>query len=277
MRQASRKPGFTLVELLVVIGIIAVLIAILLPALGRARESARGTACMSNLRQIANGFWLYVQDNKGYGSPGAAWNVPWGGAQRFHARLGIPGGLGDIDGWLHKYLKNPRIFECPSIEPLQIKTSAVGETPCSYGYSISVAFAKSSNVKRHSETVLFKDTINILTAGGYSRAHEIKLSTRSTSAITGGNSPQFHGRHLGRGNVVWYDGHVSAEAPYVLPAASKGLPRGYRSSASVAFMEAYRKSNVGVLTPVPANTPFPEYSALDDARVNYYMTGASVR
>jgi prepilin-type N-terminal cleavage/methylation domain-containing protein/prepilin-type processing-associated H-X9-DG protein len=83
-----KKHGFTLVELLVVIGVIAVLIAILMPALQRAREAAMSIGCESNLRQVTMALILYANSSNGYLPYDNQWNLKWD--QRTAQVTGMP-------------------------------------------------------------------------------------------------------------------------------------------------------------------------------------------
>ncbi|MCL5103600.1 MAG: prepilin-type N-terminal cleavage/methylation domain-containing protein [Armatimonadetes bacterium] len=105
----GKKRGFTLIELLVVIAIIAVLAAILFPVFGAARDKAKQSACLSNLRQMASGFNLYLEDNSD------SWPMLYWSYQ-------CPTGWFPVDenkqyiGWdqmIMRYVKNRAVFICP--------------------------------------------------------------------------------------------------------------------------------------------------------------------
>jgi prepilin-type N-terminal cleavage/methylation domain-containing protein/prepilin-type processing-associated H-X9-DG protein len=96
--------GFTLLELLVVIGIIATLVAILLPVIGKVRESARRTNCLSNLRQLGAAMVIYTQEFKGRLPNSNPPNTP----ADYSATNAVLVGLNAI------YIKSPPVFHCPS-------------------------------------------------------------------------------------------------------------------------------------------------------------------
>ena len=112
----ANRLGFTLVELLVVIGIIGVLLAILMPTVGRARESARRAACLSNLRQVYQTVQLFADDNGGLVPVGYR-AVAGKGTKQFNSM--VYSGTAKkfcLFGALYQagVLKRPEVLFCPS-------------------------------------------------------------------------------------------------------------------------------------------------------------------
>ncbi|MFW6058775.1 MAG: prepilin-type N-terminal cleavage/methylation domain-containing protein [Phycisphaeraceae bacterium] len=116
LRSSPPKHAFTLVELLVVISIIALLMALLLPALREAREVAFRTHCAANLRQLGLGVSEYVGDQNGY--------VPWRGAPHWWVGLSIRrpahGAVTEAMPWARvyygHYMPEEEVYFCPAVE-----------------------------------------------------------------------------------------------------------------------------------------------------------------
>jgi prepilin-type N-terminal cleavage/methylation domain-containing protein/prepilin-type processing-associated H-X9-DG protein len=109
----SRKHGFTLVELLVVIGIISILIAMLLPALNKARAAANTVKCASQLRQIGMGLNMYLQDNKGAFPARLMWAAIQTPAYPYYG-VGYYLGLKDVKPGLQDTL-----LTCPTLQQVR--------------------------------------------------------------------------------------------------------------------------------------------------------------
>jgi prepilin-type N-terminal cleavage/methylation domain-containing protein/prepilin-type processing-associated H-X9-DG protein len=185
----TRPTGFNLIELLVVIAIIAILAALLLSALGKAKESAQRTKCLSNLRQIAMAVFIYADEHEDSFPAQSRDGLPVravGGDGRNYYDLLIP------------YLNSPHVWECPSA--LLRADGNVGYM--SYhmnGLVITTNGLKTAAVAQPSFTVLMND------AGERRRWDRAFLR------------PDHHGdysydlpisNHKGGGNVTFVDGHI---------------------------------------------------------------------
>ena len=203
------RHGFTLIELLVVIAIIAILAAILFPVFARAREKARQTSCLSNIKQLSLGFLMYVQDYDETFPPANYYDASW--TQEYSWDYHVDWGTGSYEvGLIGPYTKNAEISKCPSL-----RSAESWGRPYS-GYAVNTTYlcpyaacgAALASVQSPSETALIADSAyysgSTLCQNNFLRSPGDGMRTSAHYGV--------HFRHNGTANVGYADGHAKSVA-----------------------------------------------------------------
>lgn len=205
-----KRRAFTLIELLVVISIISVLAAILFPVFARARENARRTSCLSNLKQMGLGVMMYVQD---YDEHYPLYRRPTTETPPFPS---YKGGWWEWQHMIYPYTKSSeQVFWCPS-------GNTVWPYNGNYGANYGLIGGTSNNLAKvtsSASTYMIMDagTMYILAADAYrvnkGGARYLPGSgpfvTPESAVSTGWYESDFKkGRHFGGINMSFADGHV---------------------------------------------------------------------
>jgi len=236
-RDVSR--GFTLVELLVVISTIALLLALLMPALAMARSQAHGLVCRSNLRQLVLAAVGYTAEHDGFYVPGAKDMLDGAGRCRWHGvRPSLDEPFEASKGPLAGYLADGKVRECPArvafVKSKDWNTSF--EQGCgAYGYNMvylgsrlwdsgisgpqaaQQAYARTTRVNEvatPAQTLMFADTAM---ANNGDSLIEYSFAEPPFAVLNGQvmtefrMSPSIHFRHGNLANVGWADGHAGPQ------------------------------------------------------------------
>lgn len=230
----SRK-AFTLIELLVVIAIIALLLSILMPALGRAKELGRAVVCRSNIRSLVLGNIAYASEYNDR-MVLAASDINTTNLNRWHGVRTTTNEVFDYQrSALLSYIGNGDVKQClQNVKFRHGNPAAFGfEDGCGgYGYSMTYLGSriwaegfsacgkatKLTEVRSPSQKLMFADTAMGRTDAGvvyfaeYSFAEApFFLSNGKPQPAWGYASPSIHFRHNEQANVGWVDGHIGAE------------------------------------------------------------------
>lgn len=213
-----RSNAFTLIELLVVIAIIAILAAILFPVFGRARENARRTSCLSNVKQIGLGIMQYVQDyDETYPQAYLETTAPAPSGAQWYP------GLWFWQETIYPYTKSLQIYYCPS-SPGTSETTAAFRSH--YGTNDLIIpgddtgrtnVTKMSAISRASETFLAMDSgrytltpNNILDPQAFYYLPGVHEADGAIACDQGRDDTADceRGRHFGGVNMAYADGHA---------------------------------------------------------------------
>ncbi len=203
-QKSARRRAFTLIELLVVIAIIAVLAALLLPALARAKEYARRIKCASNLRQLAVAVHMYIGDSDERlpavwdGSVGAGNNSGPGGWIYF-MNFGGPTGFDLFRGSMYPYLESGAIIECPSDRAGSGASYAINALLSGPTSTVGLHDGiRMASVNAASTTLMFLEEA----------APQSKTGDSTNDGYFDPRNDHASARHSGGSNLAFCDGHV---------------------------------------------------------------------
>ncbi len=223
VRKNRRRAAFSLVELLVAVAAMALLAAILVPALPAAKAAADGAVCRSNLRELAAANLAYAADHGRYVAAAAdiegANSIRWHGVRTGGAFDGAKGPLaeylggGGASAWVRR---------CPGFRPDAAGFEAscggygynalgVGSELCLPGGGRQTVGMRPGALAHPARTVMFADAAYVQGRGAQAKLIEYSFAEPPRFAGGGTPWPTIHFRHRDKANVAWADGHVTAE------------------------------------------------------------------